>query len=194
MFVSYSQMYFISYSFCVRSLASFGGAGGQHACDIARLLGINRILIHRHSSILSAYGLALADRPVPLLINYHTTRPAHPLYRAFERQEPSSESWSTESKPRIIGRLDTLTDQVKSSLEKQGFKGDRVRVERLLNMRFDGTDTSLMALDPEDGSGDFEKSFREAYKQEFGFLLEGKSIIIDDVKVFNSFNPFDIFR
>jgi 5-oxoprolinase (ATP-hydrolysing) len=44
------------------SLASFGGAGGQHACEIAELLGIKTILIHRYSSILSAYGLALADR------------------------------------------------------------------------------------------------------------------------------------
>lgn len=44
------------------SLASFGGAGGQHACEIAKLLGIKTILIHRYSSILSAYGLALADR------------------------------------------------------------------------------------------------------------------------------------
>lgn len=44
------------------SLASFGGAGGQHACEIASLLGIKTILIHRYSSILSAYGLALADR------------------------------------------------------------------------------------------------------------------------------------
>lgn len=48
-----------------RSLASFGGAGGQHATEIARLLGIGKILVHRHSSILSAYGLALADRYVP---------------------------------------------------------------------------------------------------------------------------------
>lgn len=45
-------------------LASFGGAGGQHACEIAKLLGMKTILIHRYSSILSAYGLALADRYV----------------------------------------------------------------------------------------------------------------------------------
>lgn len=48
--------------FTAYSLASFGGAGGQHACEIAQLLGIKTILIHRYSSILSAYGLALADR------------------------------------------------------------------------------------------------------------------------------------
>ncbi|KAF8752921.1 Hydantoinase/oxoprolinase N-terminal region [Rhizoctonia solani] len=153
-------------------LASFGGAGGQHACDIARLLGIHRILIHRHSSILSAYGLALADR-------------------AYERQEPSSENWSEESKPRLLARLDALTEEVKSSLEKQGFKGDRVRVERLLNMRFDGTDTSLMVLEPEDGSHDFEGTFKRAYKQEFGFLLETKNIIIDDIKVRGIGKTFD---
>lgn len=50
------------YSTSKHTLATFGGAGGQHACEIARLLGINKVLIHRYSSILSAYGLALADR------------------------------------------------------------------------------------------------------------------------------------
>ena len=50
------------YSTSKHTLATFGGAGGQHACEIARLLGIHKVLIHRYSSILSAYGLALADR------------------------------------------------------------------------------------------------------------------------------------
>lgn len=42
-------------------LASFGGAGGQHACAIAASLGISTVIVHRYSSILSAYGMALAD-------------------------------------------------------------------------------------------------------------------------------------
>jgi Hydantoinase/oxoprolinase len=42
-------------------LACFGGAGGQHACAIARSLGIKVVLIHRYSGILSAYGMTLAD-------------------------------------------------------------------------------------------------------------------------------------
>ncbi|MCP5984723.1 hypothetical protein NL349_29165, partial [Klebsiella pneumoniae] len=42
-------------------LACFGGAGGQHACNVAASLGISRIIIHKYSSILSAYGLALAE-------------------------------------------------------------------------------------------------------------------------------------
>ncbi|TGO88615.1 hypothetical protein BPOR_0152g00210 [Botrytis porri] len=42
-------------------LATFGGAGGQHAVAIAESLGIRQILVHRYSSVLSAYGMALAD-------------------------------------------------------------------------------------------------------------------------------------
>ena len=84
-----------------------------------------------------------------------------------------------------------LFRSVQSSLEKQGFKGDRVRIERLLNMRFDGTDTALMVLEPDDGSHDFEGAFKKAYKQEFGFLLETKRIIIDDIKVRGIGKTFD---
>lgn len=49
-------------------------------------------------------------------------------------------------------------------------------------MRFDGTDTALMVLE-KDGEGSFETEFKKQYKAEFGFLLEEKNIIIDDIKV-----------
>jgi len=60
-----------------------------------------------------------------------------------------------------------------------------VHVERMLNMRFEGTDTALMVLPhAEDGNGDedFESAFKRVYKAEFGFLLE-KSVIVDDIEV-----------
>jgi 5-oxoprolinase (ATP-hydrolysing) len=56
----------------------------------------------------------------------------------------------------------------------------------MLNMRFEGTDTALMVLPAAgdgDGAEDFEAAFRRVYKAEFGFLLETKTIIVDDVKV-----------
>lgn len=43
------------------ALAVFGGAGSQHACGVSNLLGIKRIFIHKYSSILSAFGIFLAD-------------------------------------------------------------------------------------------------------------------------------------
>ena len=42
-------------------LATFGGAGGQHACAIADALGMSRVLIHPLAGLLSAYGMGLAD-------------------------------------------------------------------------------------------------------------------------------------
>ncbi|KAG8979331.1 hypothetical protein FRB93_010136 [Tulasnella sp. JGI-2019a] len=161
-------------------LASFGGAGGQHACEIAKILGMKRIVIHRHSSILSAYGLSLADR-------------------AIEKQEPCSTSISKETLPHLVSRLDALTSTVFWELASQGFGGERAKIERYLNMRWEGTDTALMILGSEksgasgktgtaghaqeDEKEDYETEFKRAYKEEFGFLLEGKKITVDDIKV-----------
>ncbi len=42
-------------------LNCFGGAGGQHACLIADELGMEAVLIHPFSGLLSAYGIGLAS-------------------------------------------------------------------------------------------------------------------------------------
>lgn len=84
---------------------------------------------------------------------------------------------------------------MRAELKRQGFEGARVRVERMLNMRFDGTDTALMVLpspsDSEDKEEDFLEAFRKAYKEEFGFLLDTKNVIVDDVKVRGIGKTFD---
>lgn len=46
---------------CRHTLACFGGAGAQHACAIARALGMSKISIHKYAGILSALGMACAD-------------------------------------------------------------------------------------------------------------------------------------
>ncbi|MFG2091306.1 hydantoinase/oxoprolinase family protein [Spirillospora sp. NPDC048824] len=43
------------------ALATFGGAGGQHACAVADALGMRQVLIHPLAGVLSAYGMGLAD-------------------------------------------------------------------------------------------------------------------------------------
>jgi 5-oxoprolinase (ATP-hydrolysing) len=42
-------------------LATFGGAGGQHACAVADALAMTKVLIHPLAGVLSAYGIGLAD-------------------------------------------------------------------------------------------------------------------------------------
>ncbi|KZT65714.1 hypothetical protein DAEQUDRAFT_731141 [Daedalea quercina L-15889] len=163
------------YALSKHILASFGGAGGQHACEIAQLLGIKTILIHRYSSILSAYGLALADR-------------------VYELQQPSSTFYTPENRSTLLARLDKLDADVREELARQGFEGEHVHTERMLNMRFDGTDTALMVLPHAadgDGHEDFEAAFKRVYKAEFGFLLDTKAVIVDDIKVRGIGKTFD---
>lgn len=148
------------------TLAVFGGAGGQHACGIARNLGINKIVLYRHSSILSAFGLALADV-------------------VHEVQEPSVERLNKDQATlsRLQERVAHLESECKAELSKQGFAEKDIVTEVYLNLRYDGTDCALMTLQPAPGSWDFENAFFELYTQEFGFKLYGRDVIVDDVRV-----------
>jgi len=57
-------------------------------------------------------------------------------------------------------------------------------------MRFEGTDTSLMVL-PTSEEEDYLDAFKRVYKSEFGFVLEGKPVIVDDIKVRGIGKTFD---
>lgn len=145
-------------------LSAFGGAAGQHACSIAKTLGIKTILIHRFSSVLSAYGMSLSDR-------------------VFEKQEPSSDTFDKEdTEAKLRSRMENLVKDVRKQLEDAGFEEKYIVVEEYLNLRYDGTDTSLMTRIPTDGWIE-RSSFETTYKQEFGFVLKNKSIIVDDIRV-----------
>lgn len=144
-------------------LSCFGGAGGQHACAVAKSLNITKVFVHRFSGIVSAYGMALADV-------------------VTEAQEPISLSYSVESMPVITERLDKLKQKCRNDLLKHGFPESNIQYQSFLNMRYQGTDFAIMTQ-PDNETGDFEQPFITRYKREFGFTLPGRSILIDDVRV-----------
>ena len=168
-------------------LATFGGAGGQHAVAIAESLGIRQILIHKYSSVLSAYGMALADV-------------------VDESQAPESRSWTgtKDMVHDIQGKLHDLQQTSRRRLEEQGFSDADIVFENYLNMRYRGTEAALMVLKPaqEDATskyeGDewaFDQAFVEQHEQEYGFTLPDRDILVDDLRVrgigksFNEMNP-----
>src|SRR6478735_2611867 len=67
------------------ALQCFGSAGGQHACLIADTLGMETVLIHPLSGLLSAYGMGLAhlrasrERSIELPLNDATMREVESL-------------------------------------------------------------------------------------------------------------------
>lgn len=146
----------------VHNLACFGGAGGQHACSVAAVLGISRIIIHKYSSILSAYGMALAD-----VVN--------------EVQQPAADVFNDTTQDMFQSKLEALVKQSTEDLESQGFAGKDIHHELYLNMRHAGTSTSFMIL--KGGDWNFASEFEKRHLIEFGFLTKDKAILVDDIRV-----------
>jgi 5-oxoprolinase (ATP-hydrolysing) len=144
------------------NLACFGGAGGQHACSVAAVLGISRIIIHKYSSILSAYGMALAD-----VVN--------------ETQQPAAGVFDRSTQDSFQAKLEVLAHQSSAVLESQGFAPKNIKHELYLNMRHAGTSTSFMILKGQDW--DFGKEFEKRHQIEFGFSTKDKPILVDDIRV-----------
>ncbi|OAA60353.1 hydantoinase B/oxoprolinase [Niveomyces insectorum RCEF 264] len=147
-------------------LAAFGGAGGQHACGIAETLGIRRVLIHKYSSVLSAYGMALADT---------VEEARRPL------AQPLNDS-SMQQVKRIFAELREKTHSVLQDADSAGHNSS-IDVEYFLNLRYDGSDTSLMIAKPADHGDAFARAFAERHRQEFGFTPTDRDVLIDDVRV-----------
>lgn len=156
-------------------LATFGGAGGQHAVAIAESLGVKQILVHRYSSVLSAYGMALADV-------------------VEERQEPESSVWvdGSDAVEKLRAKMDKLKDKTRQALREQGFKDEEIEFEEYLNMRYRGTESALMVVKPSqeeakanhDGKDwAFGDAFVKQHRYEFGFTLDERDLIVDDVRV-----------
>ncbi len=143
-------------------LATFGGAGGQHACAVADALGISRVLIHPLAGVLSAYGMGLAD--------VTAMREAAVEAPLAARLLPELD--------RVVGRLeaDALTE-----LARQGIGPGRVRSARRAHLRYDGTDTALPV--PLGGVAEMVAGFEHAYRQHFSFLMPGKTILVEAVSV-----------
>src|SRR5271170_3169435 len=82
----------------------------------------------------------------------------------------------------IIIKSFFLQQKATKELEKEGFDDDNIRHELYLNMRYQGTDTSLMMIKP-DKDWDFGKAFVERHHQEFGFTLPDRDVLVDDIRV-----------
>ncbi|XP_035226435.1 LOW QUALITY PROTEIN: 5-oxoprolinase-like [Stegodyphus dumicola] len=121
-------------------LACFGGAGSQHACAIAKILGISSIFIHKYAGILSAFGMALADV-------------------VSEVQESCAKIYSPENFEYLDERIKNLTCKCQENLQKQGFQEQEINIEVFLNMRYERTDCALMCSGAATSFADTEPKF-----------------------------------
>lgn len=141
------------------ALTCFGGAGGQHACLVADSLGMETVLVHPHSGILSAYGMGLAD------------------IRA-NRQQAVVQPMTTYNWTELQVKL---TDQVLAEVAAQGVPQDEITEYPRAHLRFDGTDSTIAVAITNIAA--MKTDFIAAHKKQFGFAFEDKSIIIEALEV-----------
>ena len=107
------------------ALNCFGGAGGQHACLVADALGMTSVLIHPFSSLLSAYGMGLADiRSV--------------------RQQAVEEPFDEKVRATLEKVARKLADIAANEVAQQGVAPAKVKIHVRAHIRYAGTDTALI--------------------------------------------------
>jgi 5-oxoprolinase (ATP-hydrolysing) len=144
------------------ALNCFGGAGGQHACLVADALGMTKVLIHPFSSLLSAYGMGLAD------------------IRAT-RQQAIEESFGAKALGALRREGARLGQDARSEVAGQGVPARQTKVIVRAHIRYAGTDTALVV-----DAGTLAKmklAFEKAHKARFGFIDRGKQLVIEAVSV-----------
>ena len=144
------------------ALNCFGGAGGQHACLVADALGMTTVLIHPFSSLLSAYGMGLAD------------------IRATRQQaiELPLNAKALAALKKVALRLGK---DASAEVAKQGVARGKIKLLVRAHVRYAGTDTALEV--PADTIAKTKSAFERAHKSRFGFIDRTKDLVIEAVSV-----------
>jgi 5-oxoprolinase (ATP-hydrolysing) len=144
------------------ALNCFGGAGGQHACLVADALGMTKVLIHPFSSLLSAYGMGLAD------------------IRAT-REQAIELPFGAKALAALKRTGGELGKDVKAEVAGQGVAAGRIKVIVRAHIRYAGTDTALVVT--AGTAPAMTRAFEKAHKARFGFIDRTKQMVVEAVSV-----------
>src|SRR5580700_10412872 len=150
------------------ALNCFGGAGGQHACLVADALGMEGVLIHPLSSLLSAYGMGLADiRSV--------------------RQQAIEEPFGDKARRTLQNVSRRLARAAVDEVAGQGVAANKITLHVRAHIRYAGTDTPLIVDAGRDAKlaslQSMKSAFERAHKAQFGFIDRAKALVIEAVSV-----------
>ena len=148
-------------------LLSFGGAGGQHACALASILKIKKVLVPYDAGLLSAYGIG------------------HASIEKFE-EKLILKPWK-KFLPDLKNSFDALFDRAKTGLMSEGYSENEITCSsRLIFLRFSGQDSSL-ELEYK-ATEDVLELFREKYVSIFGHWID-REVEVESIKIIASVLP-----
>jgi N-methylhydantoinase A/oxoprolinase/acetone carboxylase beta subunit len=142
------------------ALVAFGGAGGMHACEIAARLDIGTVVVPRHAGVLSALGMLVAD----------VTRD----YSASVLEPGDRATFS-----KLETRVTPLVRQATRDLGAEGFKGSRLAIERLVDVRYIGQSYEItLPL-----ARDYRKEFDRRHGKLYGYSNPERPVEVVAVRV-----------
>jgi 5-oxoprolinase (ATP-hydrolysing) len=142
------------------TLCSFGGAGGQHAAQVAEALGIQRVIIHPLAGVLSAYGIGVADVRV---------------LRQAGVEAPLDDLLATA----LVDRFEPLAAEALAALREQGADADQAQLERRLRVKVRGADAALpIEWHPGSAAASLAAAFRALHERHFGFRVAAEAPLV----------------
>ena len=141
-------------------LNCFGGAGGQHACNVADSLGISNVMIHPYAGVLSAYGMGLAE--------IRSIREGH-----FEKNITNILD--------ADNLIEILSSQAKKDLNDQDISDASIILLKNAFLHYKGSHQNLEIKF--DTPENMRKSFEQEHKKRFGFFVEDREIFIEMLTV-----------
>jgi N-methylhydantoinase A/oxoprolinase/acetone carboxylase beta subunit len=145
------------------SLVAFGGAGPLHACDLASVLRIPRVVIPPHPGVLSALGMILAD----VVKDYSQT-----VMLPAEEADP-------ESLERLFA---PLYERARADLQAEGITDAQITLLPALDMRYVGQSFELTISLAENGSGAVDR-FHQTHRQRFTYANESEPVTIVNLRL-----------
>jgi 5-oxoprolinase (ATP-hydrolysing) len=142
------------------AMCCFGGAGGQHACRVADVLGMTKIVIHPFAGVLSAFGMGLAD------------------IRAM--REGAVEQPLTDAVLEALqAQLAALARDAGADLLAQQVAQEDIRIELCARLKYQDSDSAFVI--PLGSVAEMAAAFAALYRGRFGFVMEGQPLVIESV-------------
>jgi len=132
-------------------LVSFGGAGGLHAADLARNLGIRKVLIPPYASTLSAYGMLSSD-----IIKDYIQTVMVPVENVNQEKLNSLKNKLNNDFSKLLKRSET-------ELQKEKVKNENIFLEKSVDMRYKGQSFELNIPFSEKSITDFHQWHEKEY-------------------------------
>lgn len=148
------------------ALMAFGGGGPLHAVDVARQLGIRRVIISPVSGVFSAAGMLAAEAAHEFV---------SPLLMPIVRVPAAA----------VRAALDAMAVEGRAALAQEGYAAATIRLRFAADIRYLGQSSQLTVPMPDApfDAAALQAAFERLYRDTFGYVAEGEPVELVNLRL-----------